>query len=253
VTACPSVPRARGNSGQQQSTAVRETVPAWPVDRPGSITQADIAVSLICPARHDATAPSHRQRGRRKWHPAAVVTCREPLDSLVMRHSKSNGGSVPGHARAQRQGRPRHLRSFHAPTSTVADLGGRTADSFQAGHASSIHCPHPAADFGGPGARSPSAARRNSHGAAVRVKITRAERDQLAPAVNAVTSTRAGRSIAGSQRDRLAEGANQSPGRGLLFEARDASRLCASQLVRHLPEVYQSKRSCMVRHTASSS
>jgi hypothetical protein len=106
VTACPSVPRARGNSGQQQSTAVRETVPAWPVDRPGSITQADIAVSLICPARHDATAPSHRQRGRRKWHPAAVVTCREPLDSLVMRHSKSNGGSVPGHARAQRQGRP---------------------------------------------------------------------------------------------------------------------------------------------------
>jgi hypothetical protein len=103
-------------------------------------------------------------------------------------------------------------------------------------------------------ARAPrSAARRNSHGAAVRVKITRAERDQLAPAVNAVTSTRAGRSIAGGQRDRLAEGANQSPGRGLLFEARDASRLCASQLVRHLPEVYQSKRSCMVRHTASSS
>jgi hypothetical protein len=98
-------------------------------------------------------------------------------------------------------------------------------------------------------ARAPrSAARRNSHGAAVRVKITRAERDQLAPAVNAVTSTRAGRSIAGGQRDRLADGANQSLGRGLLFEARDASRLCASQLVRHLPEVYQSKRSCMVRH-----
>jgi hypothetical protein len=48
-------------------------------------------------------------------------------------------------------------------------------------------------------ARAPrSAARRNSHGAAVRVKITRAERDQLAPAVNAVTSTRAGRSIAGA-------------------------------------------------------
>jgi hypothetical protein len=99
-------------------------------------------------------------------------------------------------------------------------------------------------------ARAPrSAARRNSHGAAVRVKITRAERDQLAPAVNAVTSN----SIAGGQRDRLADGANQSLGRGLLFEAPDASRLCASQLVRHLPEVYQSKRSCMVRHTASSS
>jgi hypothetical protein len=39
------------------------------------------------PARHNATAPSHRQRGRRKWHLAAAVRCREPLDSLVMRRS----------------------------------------------------------------------------------------------------------------------------------------------------------------------
>jgi hypothetical protein len=72
------------------------------------------------------------------------------------------------------------------------------ADSFQAGHASSIHCPHPPRTSEARARAPRSAARRDSHGAAVRVKITREERDQLAPAVNAVTSTRAGRSIAGA-------------------------------------------------------
>ena len=238
MTACPSVPPGHR---QQRSTAVRETVPAWPVDRPGSITQADIAVSLICPARHNATAPSHRQRGRRKWHPAAVVTCREPLDSLVMRHSKSNVGSVPGHARAQGQGRP------SSPTVLPrADLDrggpGWTRRGFLPSWSRKFDSlSTPAADFGGPGARSPFCSSGVTRTVPPFVSRSR-ERSatQLAPAVNAVTCTRAGRSIAGGQRDRLADGANQSLGRGLLFEAWDASRLCASQLVRHLPEVYQS-------------
>ena len=37
--------------------------------------QAELPYPLYVPARRDATAPSHRQRGR-QWHPAAAVTCR---------------------------------------------------------------------------------------------------------------------------------------------------------------------------------
>jgi hypothetical protein len=105
VTACPE--RAP-SIGERRSTAVRRTVPAWPVDRPGGISQADTAVSPFCPARHDATAPSHHQRGRRRWHLAAAVKCGEPLDSLVMRslaraHTGPSGktaGVMNGHRRS---------------------------------------------------------------------------------------------------------------------------------------------------------
>jgi hypothetical protein len=37
--------------------------------------EAELPYPLYVAARRDATAPSHRQRGR-QWHPTAAVTCR---------------------------------------------------------------------------------------------------------------------------------------------------------------------------------
>jgi hypothetical protein len=79
----PLLPQHRVNSSQQQ---LERQV------RHGLFTALEAFLKLIsglqsAPARHDATAPSHRQQGRRQRHLAAAVTCREPLDSLVMRRS----------------------------------------------------------------------------------------------------------------------------------------------------------------------
>ena len=51
------------------------------------VPSADHAVSPTCPEHHDAAIRSHRQLASHPAPPSVTVTCRHPLDYLVMRRS----------------------------------------------------------------------------------------------------------------------------------------------------------------------
>ena len=120
------------------------------------------------PARHDATAPSQRQRGRRKWHLAAAVRCRGPLDSLVMRRCNSNGSAPDDrHLQIGRRTPPASHEPSRAPADVCAD---RRTSALASGRA--LDHPggnEPWCNAGPPGPSStPRSGRQDSHRRALR-------------------------------------------------------------------------------------
>ena len=104
----PNVPRASVTGGHRGSpTPLRPSSTAGVEASPKLI----LPCSRYFPARHDATAPSHRQPGSSQWHLAAVVACREPLDSLVMR---SSPGDTPIQEQAVCCSRPVKTAGLHS-------------------------------------------------------------------------------------------------------------------------------------------